>query len=81
MKVKELIESLKTQNPESLVVVSGYEGGYAEVDKLLLLNVVLNCNKEWYMGKHESVEDVSPVELENYHQQGRVVSAIFLRSN
>lgn len=78
MKVKELIESLKTQNPESLVVISGYEGGYAEVNKVLLLNVVLDYNKEWYLGSHESVDDCRAVEVENYYQNGRVVSAVFL---
>lgn len=81
MKVKELIESLKTQNPESLVVISGYEGGYADVDRVLLLNVVLDYNKEWYLGRHESVEYCRPIEVENYCHQGRVVDAISLRSN
>lgn len=78
MKVKELIELLKTQNSESLVVVSGYEGGYAEVRGASPLSVVLDYNKEWYLGSHEAVDDCRGAEVENYYQNGRVVGVVFL---
>ena len=53
MTVKQLIEKLQQFDPEAMVVVAGYEGGYNEISDAgdILLN--LNVNKEWYYGKHE----------------------------
>ena len=53
MKIKELIEKLQQFDPELMVVVDGYEGGYDDpiVGPVKKLN--LNVNEEWYNGKHE----------------------------
>ena len=48
MKVKELIEHLNTLDPESIVVVSGYEGGVSDVTELVKCKVRLNQNTSWY---------------------------------
>ena len=57
MKVKELIEKLQRYNPEQMVVISGYEGGYDAVDEINEMKIKLNVNKAWYYGKHEIVDD------------------------
>jgi hypothetical protein len=59
MKVKELIELLKKENPEQKVVVNGYEGGYDELDSLQYVCISLNPDKLkepdklWYYGDYE----------------------------
>jgi hypothetical protein len=40
------------------VVVSGYEGGYNDVDSFENIKIVRDYNKEWYYGKHEDVADI-----------------------
>jgi hypothetical protein len=39
MKVKELIKLLEKHDPEMRVVVDGYEAGYDEVEKAILLGI------------------------------------------
>lgn len=53
MTVKQLIEKLQQFNPEAMVVVAGYEGGYNEISDAGDIRLNLNVNKEWYYGKHE----------------------------
>lgn len=57
MKVKELIETLQRYDPEEMVVIDGYEGGFKEVETVEQINLKLNVNEEWYYGKHEEVAD------------------------
>ena len=72
MTVAELIEKLsKIENQEALVMTSGYEGGFDDVDyDIIETDMVLNVNSEWYYGKHERAEDV--------YGTGQVVKAIIL---
>ena len=60
MTVAELIEKLsKIENQEAIVMTSGYEGGYNDVDyDIIETDMVLNVNSEWYYGKHERAENV-----------------------
>lgn len=53
MRVKHLIEHLKTLDPESFVMVSGYEGGYRFAHAGQENQYVLNVHTEWYFGPHE----------------------------
>lgn len=57
MKVKDLIKQLQLYNPEQMVVIHGYEGGYDEIEEILQINLKLNVNEAWYYGKHESADD------------------------
>ena len=59
MKVKDLIERLKTFDPELMVVRPGYEGGVTEIDHLTSIEVALNVNEEWYYGEHEQIDEFS----------------------
>lgn len=56
MKVKELIEELKKLPEDSMVVVSGYEGGVDEVTNLDEVKLTLHVNNVSYYGAHE-IED------------------------
>lgn len=58
MTVAQLIESLKNYPPDLPVVVSGYEGGYNDVDQFEHVNIVRDYNKEWYYGKHEDAASI-----------------------
>lgn len=54
MTAKELIELLKTYDPETMVMMLGYEGGYNDVTDVKNDDVILNYHTEWYYGNHES---------------------------
>lgn len=67
MKVAELIEYLKTQDQEAIVVTRGYEGGYCDVDEGAEVNLVLNIPRHkgvWYYGPHDKPRDYDEVEKE-----------------
>jgi hypothetical protein len=59
--VKDLIEKLQTVDPELVVLVPGYEGGFREV---VFSNHVIKFqkdrNEEWYYGPHEEILDGRP---------------------
>ena len=55
MKVKELIARLQELDPESMVFLSGYEGGLNELSNVEVAVVALNVNTSWYYGKHDMV--------------------------
>ena len=63
MKVKELIKKLQKLPQDSLVMGSGYEGGYYDIEELSEAEMVLNVNTESYYGPHEEVSTESPDEL------------------
>jgi hypothetical protein len=58
MTVAQLIEQLKNYPSDLPVVVSGYEGGYNDVDTFETIKIVRDYNEEWYYGKHEDVADI-----------------------
>lgn len=59
MKVKQLIELLKLEDQEKLVVVDGYEGGFNELKTIKHICININPDKEknpdklWYYGDYE----------------------------
>jgi hypothetical protein len=53
MNVKELIEILQTKDPEDLVLVSGYEGGFDTIENVETIEVCGPLNREWYYGKYD----------------------------
>jgi hypothetical protein len=60
MTVAELIEKLSTiEDQDAIVMTSGYEGGFCDIENLNLkpVDMALNVNTEWYYGAHERVED------------------------
>jgi hypothetical protein len=59
MKVKELIKLLELQDPEKMIVVDGYEGGFNELKSIQHICININPDKEkdpeklWYYGDYE----------------------------
>jgi hypothetical protein len=58
MKVKELIEQLKTLNPDLYVFTKGYEGGYEDIEGVNdIKDITLDYNTEVWYGPHELTEE------------------------
>jgi len=51
MTVAELIEMLKAQPQDALVVIPAYEGGETSVEGLDVIQVVLDESQSWYYGE------------------------------
>ena len=65
MNVKQLIEKLNTYDPETMVIVSGYEGGVDEAHQAGKVKIKLDAYTEWYYGKHEVTDrDDDPFDCE-----------------
>lgn len=62
MKVKDLIAVLKEEDPESRVILNGYEEGFCDILSLEKLKIKLNVNKEQYNGPH----DISDSNFDEY---------------
>jgi hypothetical protein len=58
MTVSQLIEELKNYPQDLPVVVSGYEGGYNDVDAFENIDIVLDYHTAWYYGRHEDVKNI-----------------------
>lgn len=83
MTVRQLIESLSNiQDQQARVMVRGYEGG---VNDMVIGNgidsntpaiqyVALDVNQDWWMGKHETVDNMHQATSSKYH----IVKAIIL---
>lgn len=56
MTIQELIETLAQFDPQTPVVVSGYEGGYNDISIVKPLNIQLNVNDKHYYGAHHCVK-------------------------
>ena len=59
MKVKDLIKELQLLDQESMVIVSGYEGGCSEVSSATQKQIALNVHyvNSWNYGPHEIIDD------------------------
>lgn len=65
MKVKEMIELLKTKDQEMIVLIDGYEDGLTENIIIEENKIVKNINKEWYYGEHEIYDTHNHYEKSN----------------
>jgi hypothetical protein len=77
MKVRELIQALsKIEDQDAIVMTSGYEGGFCDIENLNLrpVDMALNVNTEWYYGAHERINDVYHEDREKY----QVVKAVII---
>ncbi len=57
MKTKELIEILQTKDPEALVTVEGYEGGYDIIGTIEEIEICGPLKREWWYGKYEKCKE------------------------
>ena len=75
MKVKDLIQELQKLDPETLVVVAGYEGGVDEVKSLTQYKIELDAHKGWaFFGNHCALEDIE----DRYSLSSTVVDGVKL---
>ncbi len=56
MTVNELIVKLQQADPQSIVLVDGYEGGYEELEKISFVSVTYNKDQKWYYGPYDDTE-------------------------
>lgn len=73
MKVRELVELLGYQDQELDLVISGYEGGYRDLQGVNELELALNVNTAWYYGPHELPQFVDPDEVGGYKTKKSIV--------
>ena len=53
MNVEQLIEELKKHDPEKMVVIAGYEGGYDEATAVTGIRLRLEASFDPFCGKYE----------------------------
>ena len=56
MKVKDLILALQKLDPEMLVLVDGYEGGYTTPSATDQIEVCGPFDRAWYYGEYDDCE-------------------------
>lgn len=56
MTVSELIQKLQQADPDSKVLVDGYEDGYEELEKVSFVSVKYKKEQAWYYGPYEDAE-------------------------
>jgi hypothetical protein len=57
MNVRELIEALSQLDPETRVVVAGYEGGFNDITQIQPCEIRLHVHQDWFYGAHAKAED------------------------
>lgn len=57
MNVGQLKELLDGYSDETMVVISGYEGGFKDVDYAEEIKLFLNQNTVWFYGPHDQTDD------------------------
>ena len=63
MKIKELIDVLQKLDPEMLVLVDGYEGGYDTPVAAERIEVIGPLDTEWYYGRYQDATDDHPSDI------------------
>jgi hypothetical protein len=66
MKVKELIEILQKEDPETLVVVCGYEGGYSTPKSAKTINITGPHDNAWYYGEYDDCDNDNKEKIEAF---------------
>lgn len=67
MTIKELIQHLQRFDENLPVMLSGYEGGVYEANRIRPVVFAINVNTDWYNGPHELV--VEPDEYPSHKKQ------------
>jgi len=61
MKAKDLIIQLQQLDPETRVVVRGYEDGYNDIISLKPVRIRIAKNGKWYYGEYEDSNDADAI--------------------
>ena len=73
MLVSDLIRELEKYDPNLPVIRNGYEGGVDDIEGVNLTKIALNVNTQWYVGKHEIIEDYDYRDYSQYPQVSAVI--------
>jgi hypothetical protein len=63
MNIRELIEMLSRFDPETRVVVAGYEGGFNDITQIQPCEIRLNVYQDWFYGSHAKADDTQIQQL------------------
>lgn len=55
--IRELINELEGYDPDTPVVVSGYEGGFSDANSVRTILLERDVHTDWYYGPHEINEN------------------------
>ena len=58
MKVSDLIQILSQYDPETVLVIPGYEGGFSPIHGVTKKELLKDVNDEWYYGPHDYIHSV-----------------------
>ena len=64
MNVKELIKELGKENPETDIIIDGYEGGFDDMNSICKIKIINNVNTPHWYGKHEEAPENEPYDRE-----------------
>jgi hypothetical protein len=67
MKAKELIEVLQKLDPETLIIVDGYEGNYSIPKKVKSTYVTGPHETQWYYGEYKDCSDDNPDAIKAFY--------------
>jgi hypothetical protein len=76
MTIKELILSLENLDQDLQVVITGYEGGYNDVEEIRSISIANNVHSDWWYGRHE---DASNVHMYKRNDETVISKAILLK--
>lgn len=63
MNIRELIETLSQFDPDTRVVVAGYENGFNDITQIQPCEIRLNVHQGWFYGSHAKADNAQVQEL------------------
>lgn len=76
MNVRELLEVLAQFDPETRVVVAGYENGFNDITQIQSCEIRLNVYQDWFYGSHAKADDA---QIQQLLPDAPVVAAVVLK--
>jgi hypothetical protein len=77
MKIKDLFNLLKDEDPETELLVRGYEGGWNNLNFISKNNLILDVHPEPYYGSHDLIENLTRMQVVEF-KDNKVIVGILL---
>ena len=58
LKVSDLIQILSQYDPDTILCIPGYEGGFSPIHGVAKKELLKDVNYEWYYGPHDYINSV-----------------------
>lgn len=78
MTIRELIDRLKSFDPETELFVKGYEGGWDKAETVFDAELILDAYEEWYYGRHEMVDCSAGDDILKNSKDKKIVKGILI---